>query len=112
MVLIIEKEVDKLQKRKSSDPNALQLQLFAIKLIVIRVRGSGGDHAEMFLPWLPIVSGLYTSEKADDMVSINAMLLCKELIALLKVQALPHLNEIVPPMVIKLTQALESIHER
>ena len=106
---IIQNEVTKLQKRKNPDPNTLQLQLFTMKLIVIRVNG---NHPELFISWLPIASSLYTSEKADDMVSINAMLLCKELVALLKVQVLPHLNEIIPPMIVKLAQSLDSIRER
>lgn len=106
---IIKNEVTKLQKRKNPDPNTLQLQLFTMKLIVIRVNG---NHPDLFISWLPIASSLYTSEKADDMVSINAMLLCKELVALLKVQVLPHLNDIIPPMIVKLSQSLEAIRER
>lgn len=87
----------------------LQLQLFAMKLIVIRV---SGNHPELFTSWLPITSALCSDANTNDMVSINAMLLCKELVGLLKLEVLPYLGDIVQPMLQKLSQSIENITSR
>jgi len=103
---IIHNDVTSLQKKRKVDPNMLQLQLFAMKLIVIRV---SGNHPELFVSWLPITSALCAGANTNDMVSINAMLLCKELVGLLKLEVLPYLGDIVQPMLQKLSHSIENI---
>jgi len=86
-----------------------QLQLFLIKLIVVR---SGGNHPDLFVSLVPLACQLYTGGKCDDMVSINAMLLVGELVAALRVEVLSQITEIVPPIIENLSQAILEFPER
>jgi len=86
-----------------------QLQLFVIKLIVVR---SGGNHPDLFVSLVPLAYQLYTGGKCDDMVSINAMLLVGELVAALRVEVLSQITEIVPPIIENLSQAILEFPER